>query len=227
MTYTLGLDLGSASIGWAMTSETHLLHFGVRLFPKGLEDKSREPKNQKRRAKRLARRQIARKAQRREIILRAFQRIGWLPTEKAALEKIWLEDPYALRKKGLDAPLSKSELARAFFHLAKHRGFKSNRKVQSEEEAISEELSETEAKGKSKQPKKNALRDGDEEKQGYGEVDRLLKSGAVRTIGEYLASLNPHEVRIRCLKKSGWVKPRLVSTTTIKKSKATIPPCNL
>ncbi|MFQ3598760.1 MAG: type II CRISPR RNA-guided endonuclease Cas9 [Chloroherpetonaceae bacterium] len=197
MTYTLGLDIGSASIGWAMMSENDILHLGARIFPEGVEDKSREPKNQKRRAKRLARRQIARKAQRRETILRAFQRIGWLPTEAAALEKIWLEDPYVLRKKGLDAPLSKSELARAFFHLAKHRGFKSNRKVQSEEEVIPEELSETETKAKSKQPKKNKLRDGDAGKQGYGEVEKLLKNGTVRTIGEYLASLNPHEVRIR------------------------------
>ncbi len=196
MTYALGLDLGSASIGWARTTTDDILQLGSRLFPEGVDAKSRDPKNKKRREKRLLRRQIARKAQRRETLLRAFQILGWLPEGKAELEKIWHEDPYALRKKALDVPLSKSELARALFHLAKHRGFKSNRKTDSDETLVVEETETTESKGKTKQAK-NPLRDGAEGNRGYGEVDELLKRGTVRTIGEYLASLNPHEVRIR------------------------------
>jgi CRISPR-associated endonuclease Csn1 len=211
MTYTLGLDLGSASIGWAITTGSNIIKLGSCLFPEGVEAKSREPKNRARRQKRLLRRQIARKAQRRKIILHAFQLLGWLPTETAALEKTWHEDPYALRKKGLDEALSKSELARVFFHLAKRRGFKSNRKAQSDEDLMLEDAPETDSKDidtkdtaeksdnktSNKKAKKNPLRDGDEEKQGYGEFEQLWKSGEMRTIGEYLASLNPHEVRIR------------------------------
>jgi CRISPR-associated endonuclease Csn1 len=180
MTYTPGLDIGAASIGWAMTTDNEISRLGSRIFPEGLEAKSGDPKNRKRREKRLVRRQIARKAQRRETFLRAFQILGWLPTEKSDLEKIWLEDPYALRKIALDVPLSKSDLARALFHLSKHRGFKSNRKTDTGEETlVIEETPEPDAKGKSKQPKKNLLRDGDSEKQGYGELNRLLKNGTV------------------------------------------------
>ena len=206
MTYTLGLDIGSSSIGWAMTTDSDILRLGVRIFPEGVEAKSREPKNRTRREKRLLRRQIARKAMRRKLVLHAFQLLGWLPSDENALEEIWHEDPYALRKKGLDEALSKSELARAFFHLAKRRGFKSNRKAQSDEELLLEDALETDTKDtaeksdnekSNKKAKKNPLRDGDKEKQGYGEFERLWKSGEVRTIGEYLASLNPHEVRIR------------------------------
>jgi CRISPR-associated endonuclease Csn1 len=201
MTYTLGLDIGAASIGWAMTTDNEISRLGSRIFPEGIERSSsgkESPRNAARRKKRLLRRQIARKAQRRETLLRAFQILGWLPTEKSDLEKIWLEDPYALRKKALDEPLQKSDLARVFFHLSKHRGFKSNRKTDTGEETlVAEETPETGEKGNSKQPKKNLLRDGDDDKQGYGELDRLIKNGTARSVGEYLASLNPHEVRIR------------------------------
>lgn len=33
MTYTLGLDLGSASIGWAMTTDSDITTLGSRIFP--------------------------------------------------------------------------------------------------------------------------------------------------------------------------------------------------
>ncbi len=194
MSYTLGLDIGAASIGWAMINDSEILHIGTRVFPEGLDAQSREPKNRKRREKRLLRRQIARKAMRRNATLQAFQILGWLPTNPAELEAIWHENPYALRKKALDEPLTKSELARIFFHLSKRRGFKSNRKTDTDEELMVEAAPETENKSKKS---KNLLRDGDDEKHGYGEFEQLLKSGKVRTLGEYLASLNPHEVRIR------------------------------
>jgi len=194
MSYTLGLDIGAASIGWAMINDSEILHIGTRVFPEGLDAQSREPNNRKRREKRLLRRQIARKAMRRNATLQAFQILGWLPTNPAELEAIWHENPYALRKKALDEPLTKSELARIFFHLSKRRGFKSNRKTDTDEELMVEAAPETENKSKKS---KNLLRDGDDEKHGYGEFEQLLKSGKVRTLGEYLASLNPHEVRIR------------------------------
>ncbi|MCS6987975.1 MAG: type II CRISPR RNA-guided endonuclease Cas9 [Chloroherpetonaceae bacterium] len=194
MTYVLGLDIGSNSIGWAIATPEAILKLGSRIFPEGVDAKSREPKNRARREKRLLRRQIARKAQRRQTILRAFQILGWLPQDENELEKLWREDPYALRKTALDAPLSKSQLARVFFHLAKHRGFKSNRRTDPDDIAIVD-IAGAESDGKAK--KKNPLRDGAEGNQGYGEIDQLLKEGKFRTIGEYLASLNPHEVRIR------------------------------
>ncbi len=38
-------------------------------------------------------------------------------------------DPYELRRKGLDKPLSGEEFGRALFHLNQRRGFRSNRKT--------------------------------------------------------------------------------------------------
>jgi CRISPR-associated endonuclease Csn1 len=197
MSYTLGLDIGAASIGWAMMNDSEILCLGTRVFPEGVErsEKGKESsKNKTRREKRLLRRQIARKAMRRKAVLQAFQTLGWLPSDPAELENIWHQDPYALRKKALDEPLTKGELARIFFHLSKRRGFKSNRKTDTDEELVVEETPETEGKSKKS---KNKLREGKGEQRGYGEVEQLLRSGKVRTLGEYLASLNPHEVRIR------------------------------
>lgn len=214
MTYTLGLDLGAASIGWALLTPEkndtdHIKRLGSRIFPEGLDAKSREPKNAARRNARLIRRQIARRAVRRQTVLKAFQTLNWLPPLPADLDKIWNENPYLLRKKALNEKLSLAELARVFFHLSKHRGFKSNRKTDAADESLpmnesSADESTRDAaapaaskKSKSSQPKKNKLRDGTDDNKGYGELDNLLRNGEHRTIGEYFASLNPHEVRIR------------------------------
>jgi CRISPR-associated endonuclease Csn1 len=39
MSYTLGLDIGSASIGWALVDEEgkQIINAGVRVFPEGVD----------------------------------------------------------------------------------------------------------------------------------------------------------------------------------------------
>ncbi len=91
-------------------------------------DKERTPTNQIRRGNRLLRRVIRRRAQRMAEIRRLFAQHGLLGGhEPDALKRAGL-DPWELRARGLDKPLSPAEFAVALGHIAKRRGFKSARK---------------------------------------------------------------------------------------------------
>lgn len=94
--YILGLDLGAASIGWALLAADDggepvgVLRSGVRLFEMGsvgtLDDFQRgkeESPNAARRAARQMRRQHRRKARRRQRILVLMQKYGLLPPGNA------------------------------------------------------------------------------------------------------------------------------------------------
>lgn len=84
--YTLGLDLGSASIGWALVEDQkRLIDCGVRIFDpgvnleeftKGIEGSSN---NTTRRMARLHRRQLRRRAGRQRDLFALLQRDGLLP----------------------------------------------------------------------------------------------------------------------------------------------------
>jgi len=141
MPYRLALDLGTNSIGWCMLDldprdrPRGILGMGVRIFQDG-----RNPKNQAslaadRRLKRQMRRMRDRYLRRRGRLMDALVRHGLMPaaeTERKSLEAL---NPYALRARGLDAPLTLHELGRALFHLNQRRGFRSNRKVDKDEES--------------------------------------------------------------------------------------------
>ena len=79
--------------------------------------------------------------------------------ERKALERF---DPYELRARGLDEPLMPYEFGRALFHLDQRRGFKSNRKTDSDEKETGQI------------------------KQGVSELDRRLGESGARTLGEFL-----------------------------------------
>jgi len=155
---TLGLDLGSNSIGWALIDEPNqrIVAAGVRVFPEGVDafDTAKEKsRTQERRTKRAMRRQIARRARRKFFLRLALwnarllpdpaiqfgpdnrraQRLvrrGSLPSiALAAPDNTWLQtDPYQLRRKGLDHPLTPHEFGRVLLHLNMRRGFLSNSK---------------------------------------------------------------------------------------------------
>ncbi|OJU92956.1 MAG: type II CRISPR RNA-guided endonuclease Cas9, partial [Burkholderiales bacterium 66-5] len=54
---------------------------------------------------------------------------GYFPIDMAQRKALEPLNPYELRAKGLDSPLSPAEFARALFHINQRRGFKSNRKT--------------------------------------------------------------------------------------------------
>ena len=135
MAYRLGLDLGTNSIGWCLLNlnqqgkPDRLIRLGSRIYPDGRKPKDGTSLAVDRRLARQMRRRRDRFLRRRGRLLEALIRHGFMPAESVERKKLVSLDPYLLRQRGLDAPLSLSEIGRALFHLNQRRGFRSNRKV--------------------------------------------------------------------------------------------------
>ena len=180
MSRVLGLDLGSNSIGWALVDndKKEIIDSGVRIFQEGI-DRAKGPevsRNKDRRDARGARRRNKRYRLRRDKLKNSLKNIGMFPQDVADEPAFFKLNPYELRKKGLDEKLTLLEFGRALFHLNQRRGFQSNRKTASSED------------GK--------IFTGDDTKTGIDDGKEALQK-QYRTIGEYLADLNPLEKRQR------------------------------
>ncbi len=173
--YTLGLDMGVASIGWAAVSaDEKKIESGVRIFPPGV-DKFGTGKdthlNQKRRQARGARRRQRRKGDRKLLIRKILTGLGWVPNAPEKLHKWEQLDVYMLRAKAVKERVELDELARIILHLNQRRGFLSLRK--SEVAA---------AEGDAKKELEGML----------GEIDALeqaIQDSGSLTLGEYLYGL--------------------------------------
>jgi CRISPR-associated endonuclease Csn1 len=189
---SLGIDLGVNSLGTALIErEKHKIRFtGVRIFPAGvvgdIESGKDESRAVKRRQMRLQRRQAWRRVRRLKKTLHLLQRYGLLPAGEAACAIPAVDSelharypqteilPYFLRARALDYALTAQELGRALYHLAQRRGFLSNRRA----------------------PEKKD-KDKGKVKGGIESLEGQIAGNGKRTLGEYLASLDPHEARIR------------------------------
>jgi CRISPR-associated endonuclease Csn1 len=185
MSYTLGLDIGSKSIGWALLSDkpkSSILDIGVRVFPEGVDRDTKgaeKSKNATRREARGARRVHQRRNLRRDKLIQTLRENGLLPVSDKELKNLLSEkDPYQIRARGLDEKLELHEFGRVLFHLNQRRGFKSNRKT-------------GEANEKSKIAK------GDKNHKGANEIKNTIKEDKIRTIGEYFAKIGSEKSRIR------------------------------
>ena len=161
--YTLGLDIGMASVGAALLlpDRQRILALHVRTFDKAETAKEGESLNKIRRDSRLTRRRIRRRAHRLLRLARLLKRIGLIET--VGPESFALPDasPWDLRAKGLDQVLESKEWAGVLYHLIKHRGFQSNRKSEAKaDEKAGQMLS------------------------GVGRNQALLKETGFRTVGE-------------------------------------------
>jgi CRISPR-associated endonuclease Csn1 len=131
--FTLGLDLGANSIGWALVDEQNqaIIAAGVRVFPEGVDNfdtKKEKSKSEDRRVVRGMRRQIARRARRKRRLRESLVASGLYPSDAAEQARLDALDPYALRRKALDEVLPLYEFGRVLIHLNQRRGFLSNRK---------------------------------------------------------------------------------------------------
>lgn len=170
--FTLGLDIGTNSIGWAFIGcdddqeQIGLIGCGARIFQEAVDVKTKTPKNQARRAARSARRLVRRRKMRRNKILNLLLQNKLLPEDATEREKLFadnqLYNPYELRRRALDNKLEHYEFGRVLYHLSQRRGFKSNRKASSKE-------------------------DGDVKKDITSLRQEMIDSKS-RTLGEYLAS---------------------------------------
>lgn len=135
--YRIGLDIGIASVGWsvilnnALDEPCHIVDMGVRIFEKPEDAKTGETLATARRGARGQRRLIRRRKHRLDRVKHLLEEKGIIVLE--AFEKRYheagLPDVYELRTAALDRKLSNDELAQVLIHIAKHRGFKSNRKA--------------------------------------------------------------------------------------------------
>lgn len=131
---TLGLDIGPSSLGWALFSNQagsdSLVDCGVRIFPEGVDRDQQggeKSKSQSRRVARGIRRQVRRRAQRIRHLQAALIESGLFPSNPNQQEETLSKNPYELRAKALTERLKLDEIGRVFLHLAKRRGFLSNR----------------------------------------------------------------------------------------------------
>nr|MDA3907566.1 type II CRISPR RNA-guided endonuclease Cas9 [Sulfurimonas sp.] len=183
----LGLDLGITSIGWALVSvdevnyevreslsydetskNSKIIDSGVRIFTIAEHPKDGKSLALPRREARSARRTTKRKAQK----LRAIKRL--LVENKiireSEIDNLFIGnkkqlDVWQLRRDALYSLIDNRELTRIMIHLAKHRGYASNRK--------SEEPSDSEGKAVLS---------------GITENKNILKLKNYLTIGEYIST---------------------------------------
>ena len=136
--YVLGLDLGVASIGWAVMKYNEndepekLIDTGVVVFS-SLDNDKGKLYNADRRDKRGSRRVTRRRADRLRRTKGHIVSSGLISKDELHNlynSKIRMDDVYSLRIKGLTEKLTNEELARVLVHYSKNRGFKSNRKIE-------------------------------------------------------------------------------------------------
>lgn len=206
--YLLSLDLGVASIGWSLLAlddaghPSGIIRIGTHVFESGspvneFERGKDEPPAKPRRDARQLRKMIWRRARRKRKLIRLLQQVGLLPPGDVStpfaidsymkaldgtLAETWNKDathrehqllPYRLRAAALDRDLSPVEFGRALYHLAQRRGFLSNRK------------------SKEKADEKSTV------KAGISELAREIAESGSRTLGEYFASIDPEQIKLR------------------------------
>lgn len=137
LNYRIGLDIGIASVGWAvLENDSHdepfrIIDLGVRIFDAAEQPKTGASLAAPRREARSARRRLRRRKDRIERIKKLFQAEGLIDINvfEVRYHEGGLPDVYRLRYEGLDRVLTNDEFAQILLHIAKHRGFKSTSKA--------------------------------------------------------------------------------------------------
>ena len=180
--YSLGLDIGIGSIGWAVLDNDmkRIVDFGVRLFESGENERDKDRDSQKRRAYRGQRRNIRRRHHRKERLKHLLNKYNiitsdsldkWYKNGNAVYEKICelnlcekftTRDFYPLRAMALDYKLSGEELAAVLIHICNHRGY--NPFYEDDEDSEGKVLKEYSTN-----------------------LEKILKDGNYRTVGEMYA----------------------------------------
>lgn len=135
--YGIGLDIGIASVGWAVVALNEnaepygLIRCGSRIFDKAEQPKTGDSLAAPRREARSARRRLRRRSLRKADLYELMEKNG-LPGKaeiEQAVQAGHLPDVYALRVQALDGPVTALDFARILLHLMQRRGFRSNRKA--------------------------------------------------------------------------------------------------
>ena len=139
--YILGLDIGIASVGWAMVeideeeNPIRLIDLGLRVFERAEVPKTGDSLTAARRLARSVRRLTRRRAHRLLRARRLLKREGVLQAadfDENGLIKSLPNTPWQLRAAALDRKLTPLEWSAVLLHLIKHRGYLSQRKNEGE-----------------------------------------------------------------------------------------------
>lgn len=150
----LGIDVGPASIGWAVVLESNdgsneILALNSRIIPLSADEKKEfgqglaATKNANRRLKRSARRNNQRYKLRRKALVERLIQMGMLPDEM--LIKLPTLELYGLRATALREKITLPELGRILVHLNQKRGYKSLRGTEDPEATPIESVEENAA----------------------------------------------------------------------------------
>lgn len=213
--YVLGLDLGVASIGWAVVEAraSRVVRAGVHLFEAGVDAGKQDPetamatgrekpRSAPRRDARQQRRQTWRRTYRKRVLLKALIRRGLLPLPEQRIESPEGIDNYL---KAIDAGLR---------HTWEHKQDADHRSRQLlpyrlRAEALGARLEAHEVgralyhlaqrRGFLSNRKTDQDDAGDDEKNtgkvkaGISELETLMKAAGADTLGQYFASLDPSD----------------------------------
>ena len=197
---TLGLDLGSNSLGWAILDDEigEILDKGVIVFPEGVEaDDKLETPAAKRRACRMSRRLKFRRKTRKWALLKILIEEGMCPMTLEELDAwkcrgqypvknkaflAWLKstiekNPYADRAAAASGKVDPFVLGRALYHISQRRGFKSSRK-----DAANSADEEENAK-KKKTDERSVV------KSDIARLDTEIAAAGCKTLGQYFAKI--------------------------------------
>jgi CRISPR-associated endonuclease Csn1 len=157
----LGIDLGIASLGWAVVehdkddeANNKIVDCGVRLFSRGVNNDN-ESLAKNRRDKRLTRRRLKRTAERKEEVRNLCVKYGLSTTEEldgqnyaqGIFHEPKKKDVWQLRRDALYSKLADKEFARVLVHLSAHRGFKFlPHEIESDDDKNTEDKTDTEKK---------------------------------------------------------------------------------
>lgn len=164
---TIGLDIGIASVGWAVLAPDRIVALGVRAFDKAETAKEGDSLNLIRRTARLTRRRLHRRAWRLTKLARLLKRqgvvgdTGFFQPQHPFHHSLW-----RLRVEGLDRQLNAEEWARVIYHLCKHRGFHWISRAE-------EKKAEADTKG-----------EGGKVKQGLAATNKLMQEKGYRSAAE-------------------------------------------
>ena len=201
MKKTLGIDLGTNSLGWAILDDITLdiLDKGVVVFPEGMnltDDNAKTPAAQ-RRAARSARRIKFRRQIRKWHLLKELIKNGMCPLKQEELELWkkngiypvankdfieWLKstdktNPYKDRANAAEFKVEPYVLGRALYHICQRRGFKSSRK---------DVCKENDSKETGKAKTGEVATD-------ISEITKAIEEAGCKTLGQYYAFLIENE----------------------------------
>lgn len=211
--YILGLDLGSASLGWALialdesASPTSLIRAGVRIFEPGVDGTTLEIQEGKdkskaveRRTARLHRRQLRRRAYRQAKLFQLLQQHGLLPhreylkplTPSEERDSILTSFDQSLYQKWRTSPVGDAFAQLPLYQL---------RKIALDDKLEPHEIGRILYHFSQRRGFKSNRKEGRKEseielgavKTGIADLAQKKQDAGARSLGEYFAGLDPHK----------------------------------